>query len=93
MSVKNPNISGIIHNIILLVDACRASAEGIVVIFCMTHMDDPTRIGITNGDGSGCARSIHRNELLMGIMLCTWDSQLYKFPDNATRFSGLLGTV
>ena len=74
--MKNPNISGIIHSIILLVDACRSSAEGIVVIFCMTHMDAPTRTGITNGDGSGSARFIHRNDELMGMTLLTHGNQV-----------------
>ena len=75
--MKNPNISGIIHSIILLVDACRSSAEGIVVIFCMTHMDAPTRTGIINGDGSGSARFIHRNAELMGITLLTHGNHVY----------------
>jgi hypothetical protein len=69
LRVKNPNISGIIHSIIRFVDACLSSTDGIVVIFCMTNMDPPTRIGITNGDGSGSARSIHRKELFIGMML------------------------
>lgn len=65
--MKNPNIAGIIQSIILLVDACLSSAVGIVVIFCMTHIDTPTRIGMTNGVGSGRARSIHRKLLSMGM--------------------------
>ena len=65
--MKNPNIAGIIQSIILLVEACRASAVGIAVIFCMTHIDAPTRIGITIGDGSGCARSIHKKLLSIGM--------------------------
>ena len=67
--MKNPNIAGIIHSIIRFVDAWRSSAVGIVVIFCMTHMETPTRTGITNGVGSGRARSIHRNLLLIGMTL------------------------
>ena len=70
--MKNPNIAGIIHNIILLVDAWRSSAVGMVVIFCMTHIDTPTRIGITNGVGSGRARSIHRKLLSIGMTPWTW---------------------
>ena len=31
--VKNPNIRGIIHSIILLVDSCCADEDGIAVIF------------------------------------------------------------
>ena len=67
--MKNPNITGIIHSIILLVEAWRSSAVGMVVIFCMIHMDTPTRTGITNGVGSGSARSIQRKLLLIGITL------------------------
>ena len=76
--MKNPNMAGIIQSIILLVDACLSSAVGIVVIFCMTHIDTPTRIGITKGVGSGLARSIHRNLLSMGITPCTCGSHWYR---------------
>ena len=55
MSVKNPNIMGIIHNSILLVDACCAEAAGMVVIFCMTYIETPTRIGNTRNIGLFCA--------------------------------------
>ena len=92
-SVKNPNIAGIIHSIILLVEAWRSSAVGIVVIFCMTHIDTPTRIGMMNGDGSGRARSIHRKLLFIGITLWTWGSQSYRCLDRRTRLSGFDGTV
>ena len=64
--VKKPNIIGIIQSIIRLVCAWRGSAEGMVVVFCIRNMDTPTRTGIT-GSESGCARSSHRNELLMGM--------------------------
>lgn len=73
--MKKPNIAGIIHSIILLVEACLSSAVGMVVIFCMTHIDTPTRIGITNGVGSGRARSIHRKLLSMGMTPLTCGSQ------------------
>jgi hypothetical protein len=68
--VKNPNISGIIHSIIRLVDACLASTKGITVIFCMRNIDAPTSTGST-GRVSGTARSSHRNELLSGMTSCT----------------------
>jgi len=64
--VKKPNINGIIHSIILLVCACLGSAEGIVVIFWVNHMDTPTSTGMT-GVGSGSDRSTQRNELFIGI--------------------------
>ena len=35
----------------MLVDACCAEAEGMVVIFCMTYIETPTRIGKTRGSG------------------------------------------
>ncbi len=92
-SVKNPNIAGIIHSIIRLVEACRWSAVGIVVIFCMIHIDTPTKIGMTNGDGSGRARSIQRKLLFIGITLWTWGSQSYRCLDRPTRLSGFDGTV
>ena len=63
--VKNPNINGIIHSIILLVDCCLGSTAGMVVIFCMKNMDAPTKTGRI-GVGSGRARSSHRKELFIG---------------------------
>lgn len=75
LSVKKPNIAGIIQSIMRLVDAWRSSAVGIVVIFCITNMDAPTRTGMTNGDGSATAKSIHRKRLSSGITLWTCGSQ------------------
>jgi hypothetical protein len=72
--VKNPNISGIIQSIIRLVDACLGSALGMVVIFCMSHMETPTRTG-NSGVRSGSARFSHRKELSRGITRCTCGSQ------------------
>ena len=65
-NVKKPNIIGIIHSIILLVEACRSSIAGMVVIFCIKNMEIPTNIGITTGEGSGLAKSIQINWLLIG---------------------------
>jgi len=45
LRVKNPNMIGNIHSIILLVDSCCALAAGIVVIFCMSHIEPPTKTG------------------------------------------------
>ena len=64
--VKKPNIIGIIHSIILFVEACRSSIAGMVVIFCIKNMEIPTNIGITTGEGSGLAKSIQINRLLIG---------------------------
>ena len=74
-------MSGIIHSIMRLVDACRGSAAGMEVIFCTRYMDAPTRMG-SNGMGSpgtgpvvsGSARSIHRKVLFSGMISWTWGS-------------------
>ena len=90
--VKNPNISGIIHSIMRLVDACLGSAEGMTVIFCMTYMDRPTSTGST-GKVSGRARSSHRNELLLGITSCTRGIDEYRWQDRSMSLSGAAGSV
>ena len=90
--VKKPNIIGIIHSIILLVDAWRGSADGIVVVFCISHIDTPTKTGIT-GRLSGCARSNHRKVLLIGITSFTPGSHEYRCPDSPTSRSGVDGRV
>ncbi len=59
--VKKANMNGIIHSIMRWVDCWRGSAFGITLIFCMTHMEAPTRNAITGGkDVSGRARSSQR---------------------------------
>ncbi len=63
--VKKPNISGIIQSIMRLVEACFGSTEGIMVIFCMTHIEAATMIGITSG--SPRPRFNQRKLLLRGI--------------------------
>ncbi len=90
--VKNPNIIGIIQSIIRFVCAWRGSADGMDVVACMSHMDMPTRMGIT-GNGSGCAKSSHRNELPMGITSLTNGSHEYRCPLSPTRRSGVDGSV
>jgi hypothetical protein len=76
-NVKNPNISGIIHSIIRLVDACLASADGIVLIFCITNMEPPTSTGRRGETGlfaAVSARSNHKKERSMGMVSCTHGS-------------------
>jgi len=51
--VKKPNIRGIIHSIILLVDACCWLMDGMVVIFCINHIDAPTSTGSRMLNGAG----------------------------------------
>jgi hypothetical protein len=77
---------GIIHSIILLVEDCLGSAAGIMVIFCMAHMDTPTRMGRMIGFGR--ARSRPRKVLLMGIASLTLGSQEYRCVERPTRLSG-----
>ena len=64
--VKKPNIRGINQSIILLVDACWAVIDGMVVIFCISHIEAPTSTGSRILKGAGfslenLARSIDRN--------------------------------
>ena len=74
LRVKNPNIKGIAQSIILLVCACRASIDGIVVIFCIKNMERPTKIARV-GPVSGAPMSeSHKNELSIGIALFTLSS-------------------
>jgi hypothetical protein len=66
LSVKKANMNGNIHCIMRWVDCWLGSAVGMVLIFCNTHMETPTRTGST-GEGLGIARSSHRKWLLRGI--------------------------
>ena len=76
--VKNPNIMGIIHSIILLVDSCCGVVAGVVDIFCITHIEPPTSSGSRNGMGFSLevpARSSQRNLPSRGTASFTWGSQ------------------
>ena len=78
-NVKKPNISGISQSIILLVDACCAFIDGMVVIFCISHIDAPTSTGSRKLNGAGlllenAARSIDRNWPFSGTTWWTWGS-------------------
>ena len=64
--VKKVNIAGIIHSIMLLVDCCWGSAVGMVLIFCCTHMEAPTRTG-NIGVGSGFSSCSHKKSLFIGM--------------------------
>ena len=89
---RNSSIIGIIHSIIWLVCACRASADGIIVIFWTAHIEPPTNIG-TIGVLSGSARSNHRKLLSKGTASLTIGSQKYNFCESPTRDSGLVGRI
>ena len=79
-NVKNPNIMGIIHSIILFVDSCCGVVAGVVVIFCITHMDPPTNTAMkyVARDLSARARSRPMNWLSKGTTWCTTDSHGYR---------------
>ena len=67
--MKKPSIRGIIHNIMRLVEACRSSIAGMVVIFCCAHVVAATSMGMMKGEGSGLAKSSHRKSLSKGTVL------------------------
>lgn len=52
---KKPNITGIIHSIIVWLDCCLGSGEGMVVIFCCTQVEAATSSGMMNREGPGLA--------------------------------------
>ncbi len=56
---KKPNISGIIHCIILVIDFWRGSALGVAIIFCCIHIEPPTSRG-NRSVLSGWAKFSHR---------------------------------
>ncbi len=58
---KKAIISGIIHNIIIWLDCCLGSGEGMMVIFCWTQVVMNTKAGMIRFVGSGSARSSHKN--------------------------------
>jgi hypothetical protein len=57
---KTPRKRGIIHSIMVWVDCCLGSMEGVMVIFCCTQVDAATSTGKMNMVGSGSARLIQR---------------------------------
>lgn len=65
LMVKKANMKGIIHSNIRLVDACWSLAAAGVLIFCIAHMEMPTKTAMM-GMGSGTAKSSQRKWLLSG---------------------------
>jgi hypothetical protein len=57
---NTPRKRGIIHSIMVWVDCCLGSMEGVMVIFCCTQVDAATSTGKMNMVGSGSARLIQR---------------------------------
>jgi hypothetical protein len=78
--VKKPNIKGIIHKSMRLVDCWRGSALRGTLIFCITHMEAPTSMAMkyVTRDLSARARSRPMNRLFKGTTWCTTDSQGYR---------------
>jgi len=92
--VKKPNMMGSIHNIIRFVDSWLGDVAGVMLIFCMKNIETPTRIGSTMTEGSGLAKSSHRNPEDRGMMSCTiWASQKYKCWERSARRSGVVGSA
>ena len=95
--MKNPNMMGIIQSIIRLVDACRGSAEGVMVIFCVSHIDAPTSTGSRKFTGGGWActkstRSMPRNPLSNGTCARA-GFHVYRRPERLAMPSGVGGTA
>ena len=63
---KKAIISGISHSIIIWLVDWRGSVDGVMVIFCWSHVETKTRTGTTTLDGSGSDRSIQRKAALRG---------------------------
>ena len=59
--LSTPNMTGMVHSIMVLVDCCCAVVAVGMVIFWVTHMDAPTRTGRMKY-GSGCVRVSQKNE-------------------------------
>lgn len=94
--MKNPNITGIIHSIIRLVDACCSVAAGMVVIFCISHIDPPTRTGRRKGIGFAADTSARLSPKAMpfsGMTSWTGVSHGYRCRDRSASLSGVDGRV
>ena len=89
MKAKNASISGIIHSIMVLVDCCRGSGFGIMVIFCCTQVETPTRTGKI-GVGSGFARSKAKKLLFSGTTESATGFHEYSRWARPTRSSGFV---
>lgn len=84
-------MTGIIQSIILFIDACLGSVDPLVIIFCCTHIEPPTRMGRSTLEGSGSERSSHRKPSFNGIASWTPGTQAQSLWERLTRPSGLLG--
>ena len=86
---------GIIHSIMVWLDCCRGSGDGVMVIFCWTQVEAATRMGRMTGEGSGSPRLSHRKLSLNGAAewIGTKSIQEYSFWESPTRSSGLVNSV
>ena len=95
--MKKPNMKGIIHSIILLVDSVRGSIEGMAVIFCCAHMEAPTSTGMRTVIRKPCLltsrpRSSPRNDRFRGTSVSTKGSHGYRRCERRASASGLVGS-
>ena len=63
---KKAIITGIIHNIIVWLDCCRGSVEGMIVSFCCTQVETKTKAGMITLVGSGLAKSSPKKAAVSG---------------------------
>ena len=95
--MKKPNMKGIIHSIIRLVDSVRGSIEGMAVIFCCAHMEAPTSTGISTVIRNPCLltsrpRSSPMNDRFNGTSVSTNGSHGYRYCERRANASGLVGS-
>ncbi len=59
-------ITGIIHSIMVWLDCCFGSDDGMMVSFCWTQVETNTKAGMTSLVGSGAAKSSPRKVAVRG---------------------------
>ena len=94
---KKAIITGIIHSIIVWLDCCRGSVDGVMVIFCWTQVETNTSKGTTSKvTRSGLsAKFIPRKPESIGAAeyMGKMGIHEYSFLDRPTRSSGLVNRV
>lgn len=83
--MKKPNMNGIIHSSMRLVDCWRGSALRGELIFCITHMEPPTSTAnkympneAPKNESGDVDKSSPKNMLFKGTTWCTADSHGYR---------------
>jgi hypothetical protein len=74
MNVNMANIRGIIQSMVLLIDCCLGSGDGMVDIFCNTHIVPPQRMARINQE-SGRPRLSQRKLSCNGTIRCIIDEE------------------